>query len=386
MGVPVMRVQTAVITGLGATAGRLLCQSPSHSCPVSSLPIRRDNMSQNQHAQAASLTFHEFASEWFDAHQHEVLPRSAEYYRWALTNHLLPFFGDHHLSQITIADIDRYKSLKVRARELGIHKRPLANRSINETLNLMAQVLGVAVEYGHIPSNPASGRRRRLKTTPPKRTSLEPGQVKPLLDATVHRYRANKSRPDSRTRVLFATAICTGLRVGELLALRWSEINLPRGRLTVLDSKTAAGKGRQIDLWPEIRETLTTYRAETHPHPDDYLFATRTGKADLRSSISRRLKRAVVRANETLDEEELPLIPAELSPHSLRRTFATLLCLRGETPNYIMSQMGHTDPKLTLRIYSKVSDEQRHHGPGVHLTGVLDGPKWMETIARPAER
>ena len=134
----------------------------------------------------------------------------------------------------------------------------------------MAQVLGVAVEYGHIPSNPASGRRRRLKTIPPKRTSLEPGQVKPLLDATVHRYRANKSRPDSRTRVLFATAICTGLRVGELLALRWSEINLPRGRLTVLNSKTAAGKGRQIDLWPEIRETLTTYRAET-PSPSGRL-------------------------------------------------------------------------------------------------------------------
>jgi integrase len=343
-------------------------------------------MSQYQRARADSPTFHEFASQWFDTHQHEVKPRSAQDYKWALTNHLLPFFGNHRLSQITIAEIDRYKSVKVRARELGTYKRPLANRSINETLNLMAQVLGVAVEYGHIPSNPASGRRRRLKAIPPTRTSLEPGQVKPLLDATVHRYRANKSRPDTRTRVLFATAICTGLRVGELLALRWSEVNLSRGRLTVLSSKTEAGSGRQIDLWPEIRETLIAYRAETrHPHPGDYLFATRTGNADLRSSISRRLKRAVVRANVTLGEEDLPLIPVALTPHSLRRTFATLLCLRGEKPNYVMSQMGHTDPKFTLRVYSKVSDEQRRHGPGVHLSGVLDGPKWMQTIVVPAE-
>jgi integrase len=331
-----------------------------------------------------SPTFHEFASQWFDAHRHEILPASAADYKWTLTGHLLPFFGEHHLSQITTSEIDRYKAAKVRARELGTQERVLANSSINETLNLMAQVLEVAVEYGHIQFNPARGRRRRLKATPPRRTWLEPEQVKPLLDATIRRFRGGKSQPDPRTRVLFATAICTGLRVGELLALRWGEIDLAQGRLTVTRSKTAAGTGRQIDLWPEIRETLIAYRAETrHRLAEDHVFATRTGKADLRSNISRRLKRAVLRANKVLVEEQIPSIALDLTPHSLRRTFATLLYLRGESPAYVMNQMGHADPQLALRIYTKVRGRQRGLGPGVHLLGVLDGPKWTHPIASP---
>lgn len=92
-----------------------------------------------------------------------------------------------------------------------------------------------------------------------------------------------------------------------------------------------------------------------------------------------RLKRAVTRANKQLaDQEEVSPIPAELSPHSLRRTFASLLYLRGENPVYVMHQMGHTDPKLALRIYTKVMGEQRRRGPGARLVGVLDGARWIQ--------
>lgn len=63
--------------------------------------------------------------------------------------------------------------------------------------------------------------------------------------------------------------------------------------------------------------------------------------------------RAVARANERHACEEQLLIPEQLSPHSLRRTFASLLYFRGENPVYVMHQMGHTDPKLALRIYQR---------------------------------
>jgi integrase len=59
-------------------------------------------------------------------------------------------------------------------------------------------------------------------------------------------------------RTMYATAICTGLRVGELLALRWRDVDLASGRRTVRESKTDAGAGRDVDLWPEIREELVT--------------------------------------------------------------------------------------------------------------------------------
>lgn len=330
-------------------------------------------------APAEDPTFHEFASQWFESRRHEVAPRTIEDYRWALKYHLLPFFKDHRLSRITIAEVDRYRAHKVRERERNVSKRGLSNRTINGTLNLLAQLLEVAVEYGHIPFNPARGRRRRLKAAQPKRTWLEPEQVKPLLDATVVGMRGGKTKPDLRMRALFATAICTGLRVGELLALRWREVNLAQARLTVTDSKTEAGRGREIDVWPELHDILAEHKHRTaHSQPQDYVFATRTGNADTRSNVAKRLKRAVARANDALAGQEEPLIPQTLSPHSLRRTFASLLYLRGENPVYVMHQMGHTDPKLALRIYTKVMGEQRRRGPGARLVGVLDGARWTE--------
>lgn len=325
-------------------------------------------------------TFHEFASQWFENSSHEVSPRSVEAYEWTLTHHLLPFFKDHRLSQITIAEVDRYKNAKVRERERGKAKRTLSNRTINAALALFAQIPEVAVEYGHIQFNPARGRRRRLKAAQPKRTWLEPEQVKPLLDATVRGLRGAKTMPDPRMRALFATAVCTGLRIGELLALRWGDVNLAQGRLTVQESKTEAGTGREIDIWPELHGVLATHKATTkHAEPADHVFATKTGKADTRSNIAKRLKRAVERANEQLaGGEDISPIATDLTPHSLQRTFASLLYLRGENPVYVMHQMGHTDPKLALRIYTKVMGEQRRRGPGVRLVGVLDGAQWTE--------
>jgi integrase len=225
-----------------------------------------------------------------------------------------------------------------------------------------------------------------LKVSQPTRTWLESDQVKPLLDATVRGLRGGRTMPDPRMRALYATAICTGLRIGELLALRWREVNLAHGRLTVIDSKTEAGRGREIDLWPELREELSVYKTQArHAQPGDYVFATATGKADTRSNIAKRLKRTVERANEALADGDTPPIPSTLSPHSLRRTFASLLYLRGENPVYVMHQMGHTDPKLALRIYTKVMGEQRRRGPGARLAGVLDGAAWarMGSLAEP---
>ncbi len=330
-------------------------------------------------APAQDPTFHEFASQWFESRRHEVAARSVEDYRWGLTRHLLPFFKDHHLTQITIAEVDRYKTTKVLEREQSKDKRSLSNGSINETLNLLAQILELAVEYGHIQFNPARGRRRRLKATQPKRTWLEPEQIKPLLDATVRGLRGGKTMPDPRMHALFATAICTGLRIGELLALRWREVNLAQGRLTVIDAKTEAGVGREIDLWPELQDVLASYKTSArHSKPGDHVFATATGKADTRSNVAKRLKRIVRRANETLVAQDVPAIPVELSPHSLRRTFASLLYLRGESPVYVMHQMGHADPKLALRIYTKVMGEQRRRGAGARLVRVIDGAQWTQ--------
>src|SRR4051794_23540581 len=65
-------------------------------------------------AKEVDPTFHEFASDWFATKELEVEPNTANHYRNDLTNHLLPFFEKHRLSQITVAEVDRYRQHKVR--------------------------------------------------------------------------------------------------------------------------------------------------------------------------------------------------------------------------------------------------------------------------------
>jgi integrase len=82
--------------------------------------------------------FHEFASDWFDASKGEWREATQLDYEWQLSHHLLPFFRDHRLSQITIAEVDRYRAAKV--------KDTLSVASINKTITRLAQILEVAVE------------------------------------------------------------------------------------------------------------------------------------------------------------------------------------------------------------------------------------------------
>jgi integrase len=182
---------------------------------------------------ASVPTFHEFASEWFANHRLEVNDRTAANYEWALTHHLLPFFKDRRVDEITIADVDRYRTSKIREREAALVSRPLSNRTINDTISRLAQVLEVAVEYGYLPANPAKGRRHRCKAHSPRRAWLEPEQVAPLIAGAVRGMRGGKTMPDERTRALLATAICAGLRIGELLALQWRDVDLANGRIVV---------------------------------------------------------------------------------------------------------------------------------------------------------
>jgi hypothetical protein len=116
-------------------------------------------------------TFHEFASEWLAACEQEGLcERTIEDYRWALTHHLLPFFKTYRLNEITVREVDRYKTHKAGE---GV----LSANTANKTLVRLSQILSVAVEYELIPANPAAGRRRRLKSTRPDRASVEPEQL-----------------------------------------------------------------------------------------------------------------------------------------------------------------------------------------------------------------
>ena len=241
--------------------------------------------------------------------------------------------------------------------------RPLGNASINKTLKVLAQVLDDAVEFGYADTNVARGRRRRLKAPKPRRTWLELHQVQALLEAA------------GGHRVLIATMILSGLRVSELSALRWRDLDLAGGKLCVVESKTDAGE-RTIDVTPMLLDELKLHRANAarFDRPADLVFGSNRGTVRNRSNITRQiLHPAIVRANVTLAEAGRSPIEG-LTNHSLRRTFCALLYEAGATPAYVMAQMGHTDAALALEVYTKVMERKRDTGE--RMDALVRGAEW----------
>lgn len=298
-------------------------------------------------------TFHEFAELWWIEHESDWRPNTIADYRWRLESHLLPFFKGHRLDEITIAEVDRYKALKRKRDDDG---KQLSARTVNMTLVLLSAILEVAEERELITRNPARGKRRRVRRDRSTRTYLDTAeQILALLaagrelDAGAHRGRQHVAR-----HALLAVLTFAGLRIQELLDLRWRDVDLANGRLHVGDAKTEAGQ-REVTIRPALRAVLVWLKADRRPRPAAYVFATATGRRMSESNVRNRiLSPAVARANEHAQEDgsAAPELP-KLTPHSLRRTFASLLYAIGESPPVVMAEMGHTDPALALAIYAK---------------------------------
>jgi integrase len=333
-------------------------------------------------------TFHEFASEWLARRKQEGLRgKTITDLRWSLVNHLLPFFAEHRLSQITPREVKRYTTAKLAERnEIESRReafearkaaavargekftertptRSMSNSSINHTLRHLAQILEDAVDDDLLAANPATGKRRRLKAAKPARPWVEPEQLPALLDAA-----------SSSGRLLLEILAGGGLRIGEALSLRWQHVELGAGTLHVVDAKTPKGV-REVHLTPALRETLTLARADADPKPDAYVIATSTGRKHNPSNLRRDvLAPAVKAANEQLQLDGIAPI-GRVTFHSLRRTYASLRCACSDDVRYTADQLGHEDPRFTLRVYAQAT-KRRDRLTGAHLKAYDRAFEW----------
>ncbi len=287
--------------------------------------------------------FHEFASRWLKLNSSGWAERTVADYEWALTQHLLPFFSSHSINQITVEEVDRYRATKLAEGKLG-------PAQINKTLKRLAQILEVAEEYGHVPRNAARGRRRRAKVPKVHRSWVEPEQALSLLDAS-----------STYMRPVVATLMGAGLRVSELCALDWDDVNLATSTLRVGKAKTDAGSYREVDMPGGLVDELAEWKLRGEPelarwralHGEEeqpVFLSTHAGRVRRQSAanVARRLKTAIKHANVRLVKLEIEPISERVTPHSLRRTFASLRAAAGDDPVYIAEQLGHTDPRFTL--------------------------------------
>jgi integrase len=117
------------------------------------------------------------------------------------------------------------------------------------------------------------------------------------------------------------------------------------------------------------------WRAESrHIQPDDYVLTTSTGRKHSPSNLRRDVLRpAVETANGELAKSGIAPIDERLGFHGLRRTYASLRCASGDDVAYTSAQIGHTDPRFTLRCYTQAT-RRRERLSGPHRKAYDRGP------------
>jgi integrase len=286
-----------------------------------------------------------------------------------------------------------------RGRTYKRRRRPLSNTSINAMIKLLGQILQLAVDYELIARNPVRvGERgqRYLPRVRPVRSFLEVDEFQALLSAaqeldrepageiarrvrelrargrtiteiatrldrttqTVCYHLARSESPPHGLRTAIVAALgLGGLRISELRGLRVWQVDVARARFKLADAKTEKGV-REVEMTLYLRELLVEYitarAARGAPaDPNGPFLVGAGGRPCSDKTIRLQLARSVERGNANRTSAGLAELP-KITPHSLRRTWATLAALAGRDQNWIADQIGHTSSSFTFSVYEQV--------------------------------
>ncbi len=255
-------------------------------------------------------------------------PSEVKSKRMILDLHLVPALGSLRLGEVGSGEIERYKAAKLRD--------GLSPKTINNHLIVLRRMLAVAEEWGLVDRVP---RVRWLKV---------PDSDFDFL--TFEESRALVAASEAEWRTMIIVAAKAGLRQGELLALRWRDVDLAAGKIVVRHSvwsgivgTTKGWRAREIDLSPE---TVVALKAHRHLR-GELVFCNGDGSMLTKNQCRRPLYDASKRAG-----------LRQIGWHVLRHTFASHLAMRGVPIKAVQELLGHRDITTTMR-YSHLSPESR---------------------------
>ncbi len=301
---------------------------------------RLRSINQGGHRPQATLTFEQFVRDQWELSVLPILkPSSAQHYSYELHHYLLPAFGPVRLCDFTRGNIQSFLAVK---RQQGY-----SGSSVHGMRTTLSKVLQTAVDWGYLEQNASRGIRIGGRQTTQARTFLIPEQVRRLHDAL----------PEP-CRTLVMLAALTGMRIGELLALRWNAIDFTHNSISVRESfykgqfgspKTRSSR-RDVPMSEPVRKALSDYRTRAkHSGPDGLVFSSRVNTPLNAKNLLRRALQPACR------KLELPLV----SWHSFRHTHATLLGEVGESVKTAQAILGHSDLHTTLNVYTHVIPESQ---------------------------
>lgn len=299
-------------------------------------------------APRTSATFADAAELWYTLGKTERdwKPSTRRDYRSALDRHLKPAFGTMPVGSITTRTIEEWRR--------GAKIPP---RTLNKLVAIMHGVFERARHEWQLPGNPAADVKPvRVRYVP---EDYDFYAVEEILALVREAEQPTDDTPASpQDAAVFLTAAFTGLRLGELLALRVRDVDFPADSIRVMRSVDPiegvgvpkSGKGRTVPMVEQVAQTLARLlQRDRFTAPDDLLFPNDVGRYLDGSALRRRYKAAQKRAE---------LRPLRL--HDLRHTFGSLAITRGSTVD-VQAWLGHADARTTARYthYKARSNEAR---------------------------
>ncbi|MGO4787009.1 tyrosine-type recombinase/integrase [Paenibacillus sp. 2KB_20] len=290
-------------------------------------------------------TVSEFMTNWLTNKKNQVRPGTWKSYSWLINTHLIPHLGKvkvFHLKPRHLNDLYNQKLLNT-----------ISANSIKKLHGLIKDALDEGIGFGDISKNVANA------VTPPrvKKVKFEvwnEAQLKVFLE----------SAKTNRFHVVFDLAASTGMRIGEILGLRWKDVDLNAGKLSIRQAYTKAHSGyefhepktasgeRSVALFPDTIELLRQHQSEqerekneNRPIYNDHglVIQTHIGTPVSPRNLSREYYKI-------LDKLDLPKIRF----HDLRHTHASILLKRGVHAKIVQERLGHSSITITLDTYSHV--------------------------------
>lgn len=287
-------------------------------------------------------TFGDYADIWWASIGSVSKKKTIKAYKVCLFRHILPVFGKRNIKKITKLDVKTFLQAKIADGQ--------AQSSVNIMKSVLSGVFGCAIDAQEISLNPAlqMGRIAKRGTSKPDMRPLDYKELDRLLTTF------KKHFPDDYPiALLFAR---TGLRIGEVFALKWGDIDFVERTITVSRTRDQGdvdtpknAKERTVDMSLDLTQTLTAYKAWMKEKAmrkgwgalPEWICVSEKGKPLNISSwrygvFKKACEKAGLRA---------------FRIHDLRHTFASMLLMAGENPAYVQQQLGHSSLRMTLDIY-----------------------------------
>ncbi len=323
------------------------------------------------------LTVGAYLDKWLDSvARGRVRPRTFASYTKVLLRYARPVLNERKLSSV--------RPLDVQALYAGMLERGLSAKTVRYVHSILHSAFKQAVSWGMLARNPTDGvSLPRLNRN--EMRALSPAEAAGFLQAVAQ----------DKWSAVFVLALFTGMRPSEYLALKWTDVDLEKGTVTVQRSLVETGKGCKM----HVDETKTASSRRSIPLPttvvralvehkrrqaeerlaagakyrnQGFVFATHLGNPVHNFNLIRRHFKKILKSAG---------LPETIRLYDLRHSCATLMLAQGEHPKVVSGWLGHASTQLTMDVYSRVLPSMRRDA-----SDRLEATLWGELRESPVRK